>query len=339
MEGLVSMTSANAQVPADFWTDRRVFVTGATGIVGSWLVKELLRQGAYVVALVRDADPQSELYRNGDVGRIAVVSGCLEDFQTLERAINEHEVETVFHLAAQPIVSVAHRFPLHTFESNIRGSYNLLEACRVHSQFVRRVVIASSDKAYGTQPNLPYTEDMPLQGRHPYEVSKSCTDLIAQSYSLTYELPVAIARCGNIYGGGDLNWSRIVPATIRSFLRGERPVIRSDGQYVRDYIYVKDVIQAYLRVAEHLDDSAVRGQGFNFSPERALTVLEIVEAIQRLMGCEHLEPDLRNTARGEIYSQYLSAAKAQQILGWRPCYSLDEGLSETIAWYREFLAS
>lgn len=333
------MTDAHAQTPADFWKDRRVFVTGATGIVGSWLVKELLSQSAYVVALVRDADPQSEFFRSGDDRRTFVVNGRLEDFSALERAINEHEIETVFHLAAQPIVGVAQRFPLHTFEANIRGSYNLLEACRVHSQFVRRVVIASSDKAYGTQPTLPYTEEMPLQGRHPYEVSKSCTDLLAQSYALTYGVPVAIARCGNIYGGGDLNWSRIVPATIRSFLRGERPVIRSDGQYVRDYIYVKDVTQAYLRVAEHLDDSAVRGQGFNFSPERALTVLEIVEAIQRLTGCEHLAPDVRNTAQGEIYSQYLSAAKAQQILGWRSCYSLDEGLSETIVWYREFLAS
>jgi len=225
----------------DFWSQRRVFVTGATGIVGSWLVKDLLAQGAYVVALVRDADPQSELYRSGDIHRISVVSGRLEDFHTLERAINEHEIDTVFHLAAQPIVGVAHRFPLHTFESNIRGSYNLLEACRVHNQFVQRVVIASSDKAYGPQPNLPYTEEMPLQGCHPYEVSKSCTDLIAQSYYYTYGLPVAIARCGNIYGGGDLNWSRIVPGTIRAFLQGERPVIRSDGTYVRDYIYVQRI--------------------------------------------------------------------------------------------------
>jgi len=325
--------------PTAFWRGRRVFVTGATGIVGAWLVKDLLALGAYVVALVRDADPQSEFLRSGDFRRAFVVNGRLEDFGTLERAINEHEIEAVFHLAAQPIVGAAQRSPLPTFEANIRGSYNLLEACRVHINFVKRVVIASSDKAYGTQPNLPYTEEMPLQGQYPYEVSKSCTDLIAQSYHVSYVLPVAIARCGNIYGGGDLNWSRIVPATIRSFLQDERPIIRSDGRYVRDYIYVKDVTQAYLRVAEHLDDPAVRGQAFNFSPERALTVIEIVEAIQHLMGCQHLAPDVRNTAQGEIFSQYLSADKAQRILGWRPRYSLDAGLTETIEWYREFLAS
>lgn len=332
------MTSTNTNPLADFWQDRRVFVTGATGIVGAWLVKALLQAGAYVVALVRDADPQSELFRSGDVRRVTVVSGCLEDFQSLERAINEHEVEAVFHLAAQPIVGVAHRFPVHTFESNIRGSYNLLEACRIHSQFVRRVVIASSDKAYGTQPHLPYTEDMPLQGQHPYEVSKSCTDLIAQSYYHTYGLPVAIARCGNIYGGGDLNWSRIVPATIRAFLRDERPIIRSDGTFVRDYIYVKDVAHAYMRVAECLDDTQVQGQAFNFSPERAVTVLELVAVLQRIMDCGHLPPDVRNVAQGEIHSQYLSADKADRMLRWHPQFTLDDGLAETVEWYREFLA-
>ncbi len=321
-----------------FWSQRRVFVTGATGIVGSWLVKDLLAQGAYVVALVRDADPQSELYRSGDIHSISIVSGRLEDFHTLERAINEYEIDTVFHLAAQPLVGVAHRFPLHTFESNIRGSYNLLEACRIHSQFVRRVVIASSDKAYGPQPNLPYTEDMPLQGRHPYEVSKSCTDLIAQSYYYTYGLPVAIARCGNIYGGGDLNWSRIVPGTIRSFLQCEPPVIRSDGTYVRDYIYVKDVVRAYMVLAEKLDDSKVQGQAFNFSPEGAVTVLELVSLLQRLMHCEHLQPIVRNEAEDEIHSQYLNAKKAHQTLGWKPQYTLETGLTETIEWYRDFLS-
>jgi CDP-glucose 4,6-dehydratase len=216
------------------WSDRRVLLTGATGLVGSWLVKELLARGTYVVALIRDADPQSELYRSGDVHRLAVVSGDLTDFFTLERAISEHETDTVLHVGAQPIVGVAHRFPLQTFESNVRGTYNLLEACRIHRGLVSRVVVASSDKAYGEQAELPYTEDMPLDGRHPYEVSKSCADLIAQSYRHSYGLPIGIARCGNIYGGGDLNWSRIVPGTIRSLLRGERPIIRSDGQYVRD---------------------------------------------------------------------------------------------------------
>lgn len=322
-----------------FWNQRRVFITGATGFIGSWLVKELLAHGAYVVALVRDTDPQSELYRSGDIRRVSVVNGRLEDFWTLERAINEYEIDTVFHLGAQTIVGTAHRFPLPTFEANIRGTYNLLEACRLHSNMVQRVVIASSDKAYGEQPNLPYTEDMPLNGRHPYEVSKSCADLIAQCYHHTYGLPVAIARCGNVYGGGDLNWSRIVPGTIRSFLRGERPIIRSDGTYVRDYIYVKDVVRAYMCLAECLDDDRVQGEAFNFSAETPLTVLELVQAIQRLMNCEHIEPQILDCAEGEIRAQYLSAAKARSILGWEPQFNLEQGLRETIEWYRVFLAS
>lgn len=321
-----------------FWQDRRVFVTGATGMVGSWLVKGLLEQGAYVVALVQDADPQSEFYRSGDFQQASVVNGALENFWTLERAINLHEINTVFHLGAQTIVGVAHRSPLPTFEANIRGTYNLLEACRVHSDIVQRVVIASSDKAYGETSKLPYTEAMPLNGRHPYEVSKSCADLIAQAYYSTYALPVAIARCGNVYGGGDLNWSRIVPGTIRAFLQKQRPVIRSDGTYVRDYIYVKDVTRAYMRLAECLDDERVRGAAFNFSAESPVTVLEIVAEIERLMHCEDIEPDIRNCSEGEIRHQRLSAAKAQAILEWKSQFNLEIGLRETIEWYRVFLA-
>jgi CDP-glucose 4,6-dehydratase len=321
----------------NFWTGKRVFVTGATGIVGSWLVKDLLAHGAAVVALVRDADPQSELFRSGDINRVNVVSGRLEDFSSLERAINEYEVDTVFHLGAQPIVGVALRYPLHTFEANIRGSYHLLEACRIHNRLVKRVVIASSDKAYGEQPKLPYTEDMPLQGRYPYEVSKSCTDLIAQSYFYTYGMPVAIARCGNIYGGGDLNWSRIIPATIRSLLEGARPIIRSDGKFVRDYIYVKDVTLAYMRLAEQMEDERVIGHAFNFGPEKPLTVLEIVSLLQQMMGCQDLEPLVLNEVKSEIFAQYLSSAHARDALDWSPAYTIDQGLKETIGWYREFL--
>jgi CDP-glucose 4,6-dehydratase len=321
----------------EFWKGRRVFVTGATGMIGSWLVKTLLAKGAYIVALVWDANPQSEFFRSGDYLRVSIINGCLEDFWTLERAINEQEIDTVFHLGAQTIVGTAHRFPLPTFEANIRGTYNLLEACRIHANLVQRVVIASSDKAYGEQPNLPYTEDMPLLPRHPYEVSKACADLIAQAYYHTYGLPIAIARCGNVYGGGDLNWSRIVPGTIRSLLHGERPIIRSDGTYVRDYIYVEDVVKAYMCLAECLDDERIRGEAFNFSTESPMTVLEIVAEIQRLMGCEHLSPDIRNCAKGEIRHQYLSAAKARKILGWQPHFSLRQGLLKTIEWYRVFL--
>jgi CDP-glucose 4,6-dehydratase len=324
---------------AGYWEGKRVFVTGATGVVGSWLVKELLAEGANVVALVRDADPQSELYRSGDVSKVTVVNGVLEDFWTIERAINEHEVDTVFHLGAQAIVGAAHRFPLPTFEANVRGTYNLLEGCRIHKDLVQRVVIASSDKAYGEQPHLPYDEEMPLSGRHPYEVSKSCADLIAQAYHHTFSLPVAIARCGNIYGGGDLNWSRIVPGTIRSFLRGERPVIRSDGTYVRDYIYVIDADRAYMRLAECLGDSEVQGEAFNFSNEKPVTVVEVVRVIQRLMDCGRLGPDIRNCAEGEIHSQHLSAKKARARLKWKPEFDLESGLRKTIAWYRDFFAT
>nr|WP_241829446.1 GDP-mannose 4,6-dehydratase [Desertifilum tharense] len=323
----------------NFWQSRRVLVTGATGIVGAWLIKDLLARSAYVVALIRDTDPQSELYRSGDIRYVSGVNGALEDFWTLERVINEHEIETVFHLAAQTIVGTAHRFPLQTFEANIRGTYNLLEACRLHSEIVQRVVIASSDKAYGEQENLPYVEEMSLQGKHPYEVSKSCADLIAQAYYYTYDLPVAIARCGNIYGGGDLNWSRIVPATIRSLLQGESPLIRSDGTYVRDYIYVKDVARAYIRLAEGLDAEQVRGEGFNFSMESPMTVMQLVEAIQKVMKCEHITPKILDRAKGEIHDQHLCAAKAQKILGWQPEFSLEQGLRETVEWYDAFLGN
>jgi CDP-glucose 4,6-dehydratase len=320
-----------------FWSERRVFVTGATGIVGSCLVRELLDHGANVAVLVRDADPQSELLRSGDINRCTVFNGQMEDLWTLERAISLHEAAYVFHLAAQTIVGVAHRNPFTTFETNVRGTYNLLEACRMHGSLVEGVIVASSDKAYGEVESLPYLETMPLNGKHPYEVSKSCTDLIAAAYCHSYNVPVTIARCGNIYGGGDLNWSRIVPGTVRSLLRGERPVLRSDGTFRRDYIYVKDVALAYMLLGEKSSESGVRGQAFNFSDEKPLSVLDMVSAIRRQMG-SNLDPDVRNTAQGEIRDQYLDAAKARKTLGWRASYDLDAGLSETVAWYRALLA-
>ena len=322
---------------AAFWKDRKVLVTGATGIVGSWLVKDLLDASAEVTILVLDANPQSELYRSKDINETSVVNGALEDFWTVERAINQYEIDTVFHLGAQTIVDTAYRFPLPTLESNIRGTYNLLEACRIHKDLVKRIVIASSDKAYGEQTKLPYTEQTPLNGRFPYEVSKSCADLIAQSYFHTYQLPLAIARCGNIYGGGDLNWSRIVPGTIRSFLRGERPAIRSNGKFIRDYIYVKDISRAYMSLAQRLDNKKLWGEAFNFSSESPLSVLELVAIIQKLMKCEHLKPRILDCAKGEIPSQYLSSKKAQKILKWKSEFDFESGLSETIDWYNAFL--
>ena len=321
-----------------FWKGRPVLVTGATGLIGSWLVKELLGRDAKVVALVLDADPQSELLRSRDIEACNVVNGSLADFSAVERAINLHDVDTVFHLGAQTLVGVAHRFPLATFESNIRGTYNLLENCRLHADLVNRVVVASSDKAYGEKQDLPYVEDMALEGRHPYEVSKTCTDLLAQSYAHSFKVPLTIARFGNVYGGGDLNFSRIVPHTVSACLNGERPVIRSDGSFLRDYLYVKDVARGYLRMAEQIEEQKVRGQAFNFSPGEPTSVLDLVHKIQDLMDCRHLEPDVRNTAAGEITDQYLSASKAQTLLGWTPDYDLDSGLRETIDWYHNFLA-
>ena len=319
------------------WSGRRTLVTGATGVVGSWLVKDLLARGAAVVALVRDADPQSELLRSGDIARTTVVSGELEDPRTVERAVNEHEIDTIFHLGAQTLVGVAHRNPLPTWEANIRGTYHVLDAARRHADRIRAVVVASSDKAYGESDRLPYTEDTPLAGRHPYEVSKVCTELIAGAYRHTYGLPVAIARCANIYGGGDLNWSRIVPATIRSLHRSERPVLRSDGSYVRDYMYVKDAAASYLLLAEALDDEALHGEAFNFGTDDPLTVRELVDRIGSRMGANGIEPQILDTAVGEIREQTLDASKARRLLDWEPAYDLDRGLDETIGWYRAFL--
>lgn len=328
----------NMVTPTPLWEDRRVLVTGGAGLVGSWLVEDLVGAGAQVVALIHHPDPQSNLYRSGLYRDISIVQGNLEDYGILDYAINKYEVDTVFHLAAQPIVGIAHRSPLQTFEANIRGTYHVLEACRQHPDLVKRIVVASSDKAYGTHDVLPYTETMALQGKYPYEVSKSCADLICQTYYYTYDLPVTIARCGNIYGGGDLNWSRIVPETIRCCLSGRRLEIRSDGTFVRDYIYVKDVTNAYMRLAESLEDPRVKGQAFNFSPWQPLSVVQLVEQIQQMLGCRDFTPTILNKAKGEIHSQYLDSSKAKQILGWEPRYTLRQGLEETIAWYQDYFS-
>jgi CDP-glucose 4,6-dehydratase len=270
------------------------------------------------------------------IARVKVVRGDVQDQELLERTLGEYEIDTVIHLAAQTIVGIANRNPVSTFATNISGTWSLLEACR-RSPTVKQIVVASSDKAYGDHEVLPYREDAPLLGSHPYDVSKSCADMIAQSYAKTFGLPVAITRCGNFYGGGDLNWNRIVPGTIRSILRGQRPVIRSDGQYVRDYFYAEDGALVNLVLAEHLaGNPELRGQAFNFSNEVQITVLELVEQLLGLMGSD-LKPDIRNEATNEIRHQYLSAEKARRVLGWRPLYDLKEGLGHTIDWYKAFL--
>lgn len=334
------MDDRSPQTPAlssAFWLDRPTLVTGGTGLVGSWLLKRLVNARADVVCLLRDWVPQSEFVRSRLIEQVKIVRGDVCDQTLLERVLGEHEIETVIHLAAQTIVGIANRNPVSTFETNIKGTWALLEACRRSPQ-VKQVVIASSDKAYGDQEQLPYDENTPLQGRHPYDVSKSCADLISYTYAVTYKLPVVITRCGNFYGGGDLNWNRIVPGTIRSVLRGQRPVIRSDGQYIRDYFYVKDGAAVYMLLAEALAARPeLRGEAFNFSNELQVTVRELVDRILALMD-SNLEPDVRNEVSHEIRRQYLSAEKARAMLKWSPEYDLDAGLDETINWYRQFFA-
>ncbi|MEL6182164.1 MAG: GDP-mannose 4,6-dehydratase [Myxococcota bacterium] len=319
-----------------FWQDRSTLVTGATGLLGSWLVERLVNAGADVVCLVRDWVPQSELVRTGLLERVKVVRGDVRDLELMERVLGEFEIKTVMHLAAQTIVAIANNNPLSTFDTNIRGTWLMLEACR-RSPSVEQVVLASSDKAYGTCETLPYLEDTPLQGEHPYDVSKSCADLIARTYAVTYGLPVCVTRCGNFYGGGDLNWNRLVPGTIRSVLRDKPPLLRSNGQFVRDYIYVEDGAAAYMLLAERMaEDPSLAGEAFNFSNESQVTVLEMVERILALTGCGQ-KPVILDQAKHEIPNQALSAQKARARLGWTPLYTLDEGLSRTIDWYRDAL--
>ncbi len=319
----------------DFWRDRSVFVTGATGLVGSWLIRQLLEAEADVVCLVRDWIPNSELVRTNLIDKVKVVRGDVREQETLERALGEYEVDTVIHLAAQTIVGIANRNPISTFETNIQGTWALLEACR-RSPLVKQIIVASSDKAYGDQEILPYDENTPLQGTHPYDVSKSCGDLIAHTYAKTYNLPVVITRCGNFYGGGDLNWNRIVPGTIRSVLRGNCPIIRSDGTFIRDYFYVEDGAAAYMLLAEKLAENRnLIGEAFNFSNKIQVTVLDLTNKILELMNSK-FEPEVLNQASNEILHQYLSAEKARKMLDWSPIFTLDKGLEKTIAWYQDF---
>jgi len=318
------------------WKDRRVFVTGAAGFVGTWITKTLVESGACVICLVRDADPHALFFRGGIDKQVVLVAGTLQDYFLIERVLRQYEIDTCFHLAAEAIVPVAGSSPLSAFESNIQGTWHVLEAVR-RTPSVERLVVASSDKAYGTQPRLPYSEGDPLQGRHPYDVSKSCADLLAQAYGETYGLAVGVTRCANIYGPGDINWSRLIPGTIRSILRGERPVIRSDGQYTRDYLYIADAVDAYLELTHRLDDSAVRGQAFNFGHGSPVSVLDLVRKLIALGPNQDLTPLVINTAQSEIRDQYLSSDKAKRLLGWQARWSLEEGLTKTFRWYETFL--
>jgi CDP-glucose 4,6-dehydratase len=325
-----------SELDPGFWSKRQVFVTGCSGFLGSWTIKELRRLGATTIGLVRDHSRQSGLDDPTTVPDFTV-EGALEEYEVVLRAINEHEADVVLHLGAQPIVGTALRNPRSTFEANIRGTWHVLDACRELGNQVKRVVIASSDKAYGEVANLPNDETEPLNGRHPYDASKSCTDILAQTYHKTYGLPVCITRCGNFFGGRDLNFSRIVPGAIRWALNGERPVLRSDGKMVRDYIYVRDAVRAYLLLAEKMDDPALHGHAFNFSAEQPMSVLQLLDRILRLAGRPDLEPIILGEAKAEIPEQYLSAGKARRMLDWSPGWTMDDALQETIAWYKTWL--
>lgn len=319
-----------------FWQDRKVFVTGASGLVGGWLVKELHACGADVVVLLRDWVPGSNLIQSNLLNKTTVVRGDLSDSRFLNRVLAEYEIEIVIHLAAQTIVPIANRSPLSTFESNIAGTWNLLEAAR-GLDMIKSIVVASSDKAYGDVPVLPYKEDMPLRAVYPYDVSKACADMICLSYAKTFGLPVSITRCGNFFGGGDLNWNRIIPGTIRSILRGTAPVIRSDGTLIRDYIYVEDAVNAYMTLAEALyGRPELKGEAFNFSNETQRTVLELTQTILDSLESD-LKPVVQGQNHGEIQAQYLDSAKAFDLLNWKPKFGLDEGLKRTISWYKEHL--
>lgn len=318
------------------WNGRNVFITGATGLVGSHLAIRLLDQGARIIALVRDQVPKSFLHLSNYFEKVNVINGVLEDYSVVERAINEYDVDTCFHLGAQTIVTTALRSPLATFRTNIMGTLNVLEACRQIGT-LKRIIVSSSDKAYGNHKLLPYVEDFPLLGAYPYDSSKVCVEVLVRSYWKTFSLPVTIARCVNIYGPGDMNFSRIIPATIRAIVHEERPVIRSDGSYVRDYIYIKDVVNAYLLLAEALEREEVKGEAFNFGTENPIKVLDLVTEILNIAGSQDRKPLILNNASAEIHSQYLSSEKAKRVLGWASRYSLEEGLSETMEWYRVFL--
>lgn len=319
-----------------FWLDRPVFVTGCTGILGSWLTIALVDAGAAVTGLIRDDVPFSQLRQSGYQDRIRVVHGDVGSYELMERVLNEYEIDTVFHLAAQTIVPIANRAPLSTFETNIKGTWTLIEATR-RAPRTNRIIVASSDKAYGIHQDLPYTEDASLEGCHPYDVSKACADRIAQAYAATYDVPVAITRCANLYGGGDLNWSRLIPGTIRSVIRRKRPVIRSDGTLVRDYLYIPDAVTGYLKLAERIGTPGVTGEAFNFGMNEPKSVMEIVQTIIEVSDQPALKPRILDEAKNEIQAQYIDSTKARQLLDWTPQYSLKKGLRETLSWYRAFL--
>ncbi|MBI2426858.1 MAG: GDP-mannose 4,6-dehydratase [Candidatus Kerfeldbacteria bacterium] len=323
------------------WKKKNVFITGASGFLGSHLSEALASHGANVIGLIRDDVPNAYFVQQGIDQKITTIHGDVRDGYLMERVLNEYEIHMCFHVAAQPLVGTANRSPRSTFESNMTGTWNVLEAARLtlSHTMLEGVVVASSDKAYGDSDRLPYREDQPLAGKNPYDLSKTATDLLAQSYYHTYQLPITISRCGNFFGPGDLNWSRIVPGTFRWLLNKERPVLRSDGTLIRDYFFIKDVVSAYISLAENIHRPEVVGQAFNFGTEEKYTVLELVEMMRKIADCMDIEPEILGINRNEIPAQYLNCEKARTILHWKPQYTIYQGLEESYAWYKEFLTA
>ncbi|HUS94779.1 MAG TPA: GDP-mannose 4,6-dehydratase [Patescibacteria group bacterium] len=320
-----------------FWKEKRVLVTGCNGFLGSWLTAGLVEAQSDVVGIIRDWVPHSLLAQLGLRNRMTIVNGDVCDYELMERVLAEYEIEIIFHLAAQTIVGIANISPLSTFETNIKGTWVLLEAARRNTT-VKGIIVASSDKAYGAQEKLPYQENAPLMARHPYDVSKSCADMIARAYAHSYGTPAVVTRFSNLYGGGDLNWNRIVPGTIRSIVQGNQPVIRSDGSPKRDYLYVEDAVSGYMTLGEHIGDEDLHGLAFNFGMDQPVTALQMVNTICHISGQSNLKPIILNQAKNEIPDQYLASSRAHKKLGWHPEYSLEDGLVRTMAWYSDFLA-
>lgn len=317
------------------WTNKNVFITGGDGFIGSWLAKKLVEKKANVIILVRDLKIESPYKLLNLENKVTQVQGDVADYSFLGRALNEYSVDSCFHLAAQALVQIANRSPLSTFESNIKGTWNILEACR-NTKTIERVIVASSDKAYGVQEELPYTEESPLLGAYPYDASKACADILARCYFASFNLPVAVTRCANTYGGGDLNFSRIIPDAIRCALREKELVIRSDGTPERDYIYIEDAVDGYLTLAEQVEREGIKGEAFNFGTEKLISVLSLFKKIAELCGKSHLKSKILGVAKNEIDRQYLAINKSREMLNWSPKYSLEEGLKLTIEWYRQY---
>ncbi|MEK6809720.1 MAG: SDR family NAD(P)-dependent oxidoreductase [Nanoarchaeota archaeon] len=317
------------------WRDQKVLVTGAAGFVGGWLAKTLADKGAQVVVLVRDEKKYSALDLHDLREKVITIKGDVADYHLIKRILNEHSISFCFHLAAQAIVGIANRSPLSTFETNIKGTWTLLEAIReVNNPHFQGIIVASTDKAYGVHEQLPYTEESELKGLYPYDASKVCADVLARCYAVAYNMPVAVTRKANVYGGGDLNLSRIVPDAIRCLVQGQELLIRSDGTPERDYLYIKDAVAGYIILAENMNKPEVRGQAFNFSSGKPVSVLQLVNVIAKTYGVD-IQPKILGQAKNEIDRQFLANGKAKAVLGWAPQYSLDDGMKETVEWYKE----